>query len=65
LGGKNENNIKPKAKTKLVIKLGHYDGVESISGADRYVSHNEDKNVLLDVPWTRIKRELGTTKETG
>jgi hypothetical protein len=53
------------AKMKVVIILGHYNRIDSISGADRYISHHEDKNVLLDAPWTRVKREPCTTKEVG
>ena len=65
LGGKDDDNSEPKAKRKVVINLGHYDRVDSISGADRYISHDENKNVLLDAPWTRVKREPRTTKEVG
>ena len=48
---------------KFVIKLGYYDRVEGIGGADRYIGHDEDKRMLLDVPWTRVETELDTAKE--
>jgi len=63
LGGENENDTEPKAEIKLIIKVGHDNRIEAIGGAGGYISHYEDKNVLLDVPWTRIKRELSAAKD--
>ena len=65
LGGEDEDNTEPKAEMNVVIILGHYNRIDGISGADRYISHNKDKNVLFDAPWTRVKRELRSTKEVG
>jgi hypothetical protein len=39
---------------EFVVIFSDDDRVDSVSGADGYVGHNEDKNVLLDVPRTRI-----------
>jgi hypothetical protein len=39
---------------EFVVIFSNDHCIDGISGADGYVGHNEDKNVLLDVPRTRI-----------
>src|SRR6267154_1944666 len=46
----------------MVVKLCDHDSVDSVRRANGHVRHNVDKNMFLDVPWSRIERKLVTTK---
>lgn len=62
LRGDDEESTKPIIKRDVVVELGYDDGIHGVWGTNGDVCHDEDENMLLDIPGAGVEREFQTAQ---